>query len=108
MVEHGAHHIVLLSQTGKITSELNRLISDSRIVSASIYIKLCDVADKAAVTALVKDLQNTLPPIRGLIHVALALRVSVPDIPREIDCPANDKKDVLFEQITFGEYDAVL
>jgi NAD(P)-dependent dehydrogenase (short-subunit alcohol dehydrogenase family) len=108
MVERGARHIVLLSRTGKTTSKLNRLISDSRIVSASIYIKRCDVADKAAVAALVTDLQNTLPPIRGLIHTVMVLRVSVPDMPREIDCPANNKKDVLFEQMTFEEYDVVL
>lgn len=84
MVERGARHIVLLSRSGKTTSELDELISDSRLVGASIYIRRCDVAEKTDVTALLTDLQNTLPPIRGLVHAAMVLRVGIPAGSREI------------------------
>ena len=75
MVKHGARHIVLLSRTGKVTSDMIELIQESQVLNASIYIKECDVGDSARVTALVKNLQTTLPPIRGIIHAAMVLRV---------------------------------
>ncbi|KAK3172947.1 Type I Iterative PKS [Lepraria neglecta] len=90
IVQRGARHVVLLSRSGNVTDELNQLIRDSRAVGASIHIKPCDVADEAHVTTLVADLQKTLPPIRGIIHAAMVLR------------------DVLFEKMTFEDYDLVV
>jgi NAD(P)-dependent dehydrogenase (short-subunit alcohol dehydrogenase family) len=77
MVKHGARHIVLLSRGGKMTTELEKLTAECRDCDASIYVRPCDVADKAAVTTLVADLQSSLPPIRGLIHAAMVLKVSL-------------------------------
>jgi NAD(P)-dependent dehydrogenase (short-subunit alcohol dehydrogenase family) len=77
MTQRGARHIVLLSRTGKVTSELEGLIKDSQSVDASIHVKQCDVANKASVATLVADLQKSLPPIRGIIHAAMVLKVSV-------------------------------
>ncbi|CAI7654524.1 unnamed protein product [Penicillium viridicatum] len=90
MVERGARHIVLLSRGGRMTTELERLIAECCDFNASIYVRPCDVADQAAVTALVADLQSSLPPIRGLIHAAMVL------------------KDVLFEQMTFDDFESVV
>ncbi|POR36838.1 Polyketide synthase [Tolypocladium paradoxum] len=90
MVQRGARHIVLLSRSGKVTSELDQLIQQSQAVGASINIKRCDAADEAGVTALAAELQKTLPPIRGVIHAAMVL------------------KDVLFENMNFEEYETVL
>ncbi|KAL4896611.1 hypothetical protein BDV59DRAFT_198970 [Aspergillus ambiguus] len=90
MVKRGARHIVLLSRGGRITTEVQQLIAESQVAGAAIHVRPCDVADQVAVTALVADLQSTLPPIRGLIHAAMVL------------------KDVLFEQMTFEDYEAVV
>lgn len=76
MVDRGARHIVLLSRSGKTTAELEQLVSNSQAVGASIYIEPCDVADEVSVAALVSRIQSTLPPIKGLIHAAMVLRVS--------------------------------
>lgn len=75
MVQRGARHIVLLSRSAKITGELDQLIQDSRAVGAFIYVRPCDVADEAGVTTLIAELQKTLPPIRGLVHAAMVLKV---------------------------------
>lgn len=75
MVDRGARHVVLLSRSGKTTAELEQLISNSRVVGASVYVEPCDVADEASVAALVSRIQSTLPPIKGLIHAAMVLRV---------------------------------
>ena len=76
MVDRGARNIVLLSRTGSSTNELKQLVSDSQTSGASVHIKQCDVADKVAVEMLVKEVQKTMPPIRGFIHAAMVLKVS--------------------------------
>lgn len=78
MVRRGARHIVLLSRGGKMTDELTRLVKESRKLGASIYVMPCDVANEKDVLALVELLQDDLPPIRGIIHAAMVLRVCPP------------------------------
>ncbi|KAH8744734.1 KR domain-containing protein, partial [Diaporthe sp. PMI_573] len=89
MVQRGARHIVLLSRSGKIT-DLNELIEDSKVAGASIYVTQCDVADEAHLKALVAGWHKRLPPIRGVIHAAMILR------------------DVLFERMTYEDYQTVV
>lgn len=48
MIQRGARHIVLLSRSGKLTDELDKLIQESRLVGASIYVNLCDVAGRGS------------------------------------------------------------
>ncbi|PNY26863.1 Polyketide synthase [Tolypocladium capitatum] len=90
MVQRGARQVVLLSRSGRVTSELERLIQESQVFGASIHIKPCDVADRASLTALVAEVQETLPPIRGVIHAAMVLR------------------DVLLEKMSFDDYETVV
>ncbi|KAJ4865372.1 KR domain-containing protein [Trichoderma breve] len=90
MVRRGARHIILLSRRGKVTDDLSKLKKESRKLGASIYVVPCDVADEKSVRALVEELQEDLPPIRGIIHAAMVLR------------------DVLFEKMTFEDYEAVV
>jgi NADPH:quinone reductase-like Zn-dependent oxidoreductase len=76
MIQRGAKHVVLLSRSGKMTPELDQLAAWAQESGASIHVKPCDVADLAQVTMLVSEIQKTLPPIRGVIHAAMVLRVS--------------------------------
>lgn len=78
MVRQGARHIVLLSRGGKMTDEVNKLMKESRKLGASIYVMPCDVAEEKNVLELVEQLQDDLPPIRGIIHAAMVLRVCPP------------------------------
>jgi NADPH:quinone reductase-like Zn-dependent oxidoreductase len=75
MVQQGARHIVLLSRGGVVTDELEYLINDSADEGSSIYVKACDVADEASVAKVVNECQSEMPPIRGVIHAAMVLRV---------------------------------
>ncbi|PTB70249.1 polyketide synthase [Trichoderma citrinoviride] len=90
MVKRGARHIILLSRSGKITDDVSKLMKESRRLGASIYVVPCDVADAESVRSLVDELQEDMPPIRGVIHAAMVL------------------KDVLFEKMTFEDYEAVV
>lgn len=75
MVQRGARNVVLLSRSGKVTEELATLIEQSKADGATVHVKSCDVGDEASVNALVAEIQKDLPPIRGVIHAAMVLRV---------------------------------
>jgi NAD(P)-dependent dehydrogenase (short-subunit alcohol dehydrogenase family) len=75
MVRQGARHIVLLSRGGVVTDELEHLIDESSYEDATIYVKACDVANEASVEKLVAECHSDMPPIRGVIHAAMVLRV---------------------------------
>ncbi|KAI3002617.1 hypothetical protein CBS147346_5843 [Aspergillus niger] len=90
MVQRGARDIVLLSRSGTVTDGVQKLTTDCQALGASIHVKPCDVSEVSQVKALVTELQKDLPPIRGVIHAAMVL------------------KDVLFERMTYSEWDAVL
>ncbi|RYP44955.1 hypothetical protein DL768_008640 [Monosporascus sp. mg162] len=90
LVDRGAGHVVLLSRSAQVTNELDQLIQDCSRLGSSVHIKKCDAADEIQVNVLVAELQKALPPVRGVIHAAMVL------------------KDVLFERMTFDDYDAVL
>ncbi|KAK3345970.1 polyketide synthase [Lasiosphaeria hispida] len=92
MVRRGARHIVLLSRKNTITPETKQLIRECRRQGASVYVHQCDVVDYAQVSSLVAELASMfkLPPIRGVIHAAMVLR------------------DIMFEKMTFKDFDLVV
>ncbi|PWY84328.1 polyketide synthase [Aspergillus eucalypticola CBS 122712] len=90
IVQRGARHIVLLSRSGAATEATQKVISECHDLGASIYIRKCDVSEVSHVKEMVTELQKELPPVKGVIHAAMVL------------------KDVLFEQMTFSDWDAVL
>ncbi|KAF1731582.1 Compactin diketide synthase mokB [Beauveria bassiana] len=90
MVQRGARNIVLLSRSGSMTAELERLIAECEPLGAKIHVMACDVADEAKVNELIAQLRSSLPPILGVIHAAMVLR------------------DTLFENMSFEDYEAVV
>ncbi|KAF4471000.1 polyketide synthase [Fusarium albosuccineum] len=90
MIELGARNIVLLSRSGRVTQEFNSLLECAKVHDAKIFVRACDVANEESVRTLVEESQKTLPPARGVIHAAMVLR------------------DVLFEKMTFEDYDLVV
>ncbi|KAK3386191.1 polyketide synthase [Podospora didyma] len=92
MVRRGARHIVLLSRRDTVTAELAQLMEESKLEhGASIYVMGCDAAVETQVNGLMAEIENAgMPPIRGIIHAAMVL------------------KDVLFEKMTFSDFDTVV
>ncbi|PYH31947.1 type I polyketide synthase [Aspergillus neoniger CBS 115656] len=90
MVQRGARHVVLLSRSGTTTEAMQKVISEFHAVGASIYIRKCDASEVSHVEEMATELQKELPPVKGVIHAAMVL------------------KDILFEQMTFSDWDAVL
>ncbi|KAK7943133.1 polyketide synthase [Apiospora aurea] len=90
MIERGARHIVLLSRSGKMTEDITKLVDFGEPLGASVHVKSCDAGDESSVKAVLRDIQKTLPPIRGIVHAAMVLR------------------DVLFENMTYEDYSTVV
>jgi NAD(P)-dependent dehydrogenase (short-subunit alcohol dehydrogenase family) len=75
MVEHGARNIVLLSRSGGAKDKFDCLLEKIKCPDARIMVQKCDVSDESQVRQLFKDLKASLPPICGVIHAAMVLRV---------------------------------
>ncbi|ETS81066.1 hypothetical protein PFICI_06068 [Pestalotiopsis fici W106-1] len=90
MVGKGARNIVLLSRTGAVQSHVASLVEEMEQLSAKIAVKACDVACMDSVTEVVSSCTQELPPVAGVIHAGMVLR------------------DVLFEKMTFEDYQTVI
>lgn len=82
MVGKGARNIVLVSRSGSETGKVKELIDEMAEVGAKIFVRSCDVADKASVDDLIANKLEGLPPVRGLVHGSMVLRVSFSHISR--------------------------
>jgi NADPH:quinone reductase-like Zn-dependent oxidoreductase/aryl carrier-like protein len=89
MASRGAKYICLSSRRANITPRLEGLISDLAKLGTTVSVRACDVADFKSVETLISDLQKE-GPIRGVIQGAMVL------------------KDVLYEQMTLDDFNAVV
>ena len=77
LVQQGASHIVLASRQGPKSGKTQTVIKELAGFGANIVPVSCDVGNLKSVQALVKQCEATLPPIRGVIHGAMVLDVSL-------------------------------
>lgn len=76
MIEHGARNIVLVSRSGGGRELVEQLKHETQCHDARIMTLKCDASVESQVRRLVGDCAATLPPICGVIHAAMVLRVS--------------------------------
>ncbi|GKZ35677.1 putative PKS/NRPS-like protein biosynthetic cluster [Aspergillus brasiliensis] len=108
LVQRRARHVVLLSRRGTVTEAIQKLINESLTVKATIYVKQSDVSEALQVKALLAELQKGLPPVRGVIYAAMVLKVEINPPFYYLMNASNREQDILFEQMTFTDWDAVL
>lgn len=78
MVSKGAENIVLISRRARLEGAVEQLVQElKQSAGANICVKACDVTDFDSVTRLVKSCSSELPPIVGVIHAGMVLRVSL-------------------------------
>ncbi|KAK7731778.1 Type I Iterative PKS [Cytospora paraplurivora] len=91
MVSRGAKHIVLLSRRAQLEGAVAELVRDlKQSAGANVAVEACDVAEKSDVLSLTETCTVKYPPIAGVVHAGMVLR------------------DVLFEKMTFDQYEAVI
>lgn len=80
MVKKGARNIVLVSRSGSATGKVKEMIDELATLGANVVVRRCDVADSASVDNLIANDLVGLPPVKGLVHGAMVLRVSSPPL----------------------------
>lgn len=78
MVGKGAVNIVLISRSGSAIGKVKELIDEMAGFGANILVRRCDVANPGSVDNLIHNELVGLPPVRGVVHGAMVLRVSDP------------------------------
>lgn len=76
MSTRGARNIVLVSRSGSMNDKLDALIREPASHKTHILVKACDVSSRADVERLLNEELTHLPPVRGVVHGAMILRVS--------------------------------
>lgn len=77
MSTKGARNIVLVSRSGSMSDKLEFLIRELAPHGTQVIVKACDVSSKTDVERLMNADLIHLPPVRGLVHGAMVLRVSL-------------------------------
>jgi NADPH:quinone reductase-like Zn-dependent oxidoreductase len=71
----GARHIVTLSRRSLDKAEQTELEDQVRQLGAELLIVQCDITDRERVHEVSDMCQNSLPPVKGIIHGAMVLKV---------------------------------
>ncbi|PJG57469.1 type I polyketide synthase, partial [Aeromonas cavernicola] len=66
----GARTLLLLSRSGASTPEQQAAVSQLQASGVNVISERLNIADQAAVTALLADIRHRLPPVRGVFHTA--------------------------------------
>ena len=108
LVKQGARNIILASRSGAAQDNVRELIDELAKHGATIAVHKCDVADKGQLEALIKESAKTMPPIRGVIHGVMVLRVSISIHFFSLSRTNSLSQDSIFEMSTYSDYNAVM
>lgn len=69
LADRGAKHLVLVGRSGA-SEDASRQLEELQKGGVRIAVRKCDVGDRAAVAALLADIREEMPPLRGIFHLA--------------------------------------
>ena len=69
LIRQGAKTLVLVSRRGE-RPERRSTLTAMRQAGVTVHVEAVDVADAEKVASLIDYIQNTLPPLRGVVHAA--------------------------------------
>ncbi|MFM1891040.1 MAG: hypothetical protein RLZ44_117, partial [Pseudomonadota bacterium] len=73
LAARGARHLVLLSRRGQAEAADRPVLEALRRQGVQVHAMACDVSDRAALGALLADIEQRLPPLRGIVHAAMVI-----------------------------------
>jgi NADPH:quinone reductase-like Zn-dependent oxidoreductase/acyl carrier protein len=69
----GATHLVLASRHGITSRDAQTIIAQLAARGVTVVVMKTDVSDEAQVAFLIEQIQDTMPPLRGVLHAAMIL-----------------------------------
>lgn len=70
LVEHGARHLVLTGRTGADTPARKEFVASLESLGAVVQPVACDTADMEQLQNLFREIEQRLPPLKGVFHSA--------------------------------------
>ena len=99
MSSEGAKYIILASRSGQNADDLQSLIKDLENVGTRVDVQKCDVAQASDVDRLLKCITSEeLPPLAGVIHGAMALKVCA-EAPKQGACFSKNFTGYTFREV---------
>jgi len=77
MASHGAKHLIFLSRSGDTHPEAREATRALSALGVHVTVYNCDVGDQAGLTQTIVKCRQELPPIKGVIHGGMVLRVRI-------------------------------
>jgi len=73
LVEKGAKSLVLISRSASVDEAAANTIEQLQAQGVQVFVRACDVTDEIALNGLVAEIQQEIPPLKGLVHAAMVL-----------------------------------
>lgn len=77
LATHGAGHVATLSRRKLEEKDQLAFEEELRAIGSELHIIRCDVTDEESVQSAATECAERLPPVRGVIHAGMVLRVSL-------------------------------
>lgn len=77
VANQGARNLVLVSRSGSTSSKIQDLIDELSKIGVNVIVKKCDVSNSDSVNNLISKEIIGMPEIRGVIHGAMVLKVTI-------------------------------
>ncbi|MBY0527973.1 MAG: SDR family NAD(P)-dependent oxidoreductase, partial [Gemmataceae bacterium] len=74
LVAQGARHLVLLGRGGARTIDAVEALDEFKQQGVQVHVARCDVTDRAALDAVIAEVERSMPPLRGVVHSAMVLQ----------------------------------
>ena len=73
LVKNGAKHLVLMGRSGAASPAAQSAVKTLEAAGASVVVAKADVSQALQVTDVLTNIEQSMPPLRGIIHAALVL-----------------------------------
>ncbi|KAL8844220.1 MAG: hypothetical protein Q9176_001395 [Flavoplaca citrina] len=113
MVSLGCKNIIVLSRSGLKSAHATSLKEELESKGATLAIHACDVADSSQLSLTLHSCTAILPPIKGVIHSAMVIRVSfstcvLPSRSSSNEITLTRLQDNIIDKLSHADYRAAL
>lgn len=73
LLKRGAKNLVLLSRRGMKTPGAKAVVAELTAAGAKVLALSCDITDATKLAEVIKQVQATMPPLKGVLHAAMVI-----------------------------------
>ncbi|WP_414587921.1 SDR family NAD(P)-dependent oxidoreductase [Scytonema sp. PCC 10023] len=73
LVKNGAKHLVLMGRSGAASAAASEAVKTLESAGANVIVAKADVSNATQVANVLTEIEQSMPPLRGIIHAAMVL-----------------------------------